>query len=313
MPTGQHSFQQQLAVSTQSTIPTTSLVDIQLPSECTDSKESSAASPRTYDAERNGNGAGQFANAQHKLEALKTWGISAYKCTKQAIAERLGKSSRTVDADMEGKMSLLRELQQRYNRLLLLTKALIGHLRHVQYTQIQLAEQLSQLAVREKDLQSDFMQNAQVLKCTSENCEHLLAALHFFTSSMNTLCNTTIEDTMVTVRQFESARLEYDAYRTELDTLKRSATRPPDFIVKLTEAENACAKHQGKYEQLRSDVEAKLSLLSANKVRVLKKQMQLFNNALVAYYSGNQKALEAVLKQFSVRSAQNSRLKVEEP
>ncbi|KFD57789.1 hypothetical protein M513_01459 [Trichuris suis] len=316
MPTGRHSLESQLVdVSKQSTtIPTTSLVDVQLPSENSERGVDSVAQPRTYDAVRNGNGYGQIANAQHKLEALKTWGISAYKCTKQAIAERLGKvpSSRTVDADIEGKMSLLRELQQRYNRLLLLTKALIGHLRHVQYTQIQLAEQLAQLAVRERDLQSDFLQNAQLLKCTSENCEHLLAALHFFTSSMNTLCNTTIEDTMVTVRQFESARLEYDAYRTELDMLKRSATRPPDFIAKLSEAENACTKYQQKYEQLRSDVETKLSLLSANKVRVLKKQMQLFNGALVAYYSGNQKGLEAVLRQFSVRSAQNNRLNMEE-
>lgn len=32
-----------------------------------------------------------------KLESLKNWGVSTYKCTKQLLYEKLGKSSRTVD------------------------------------------------------------------------------------------------------------------------------------------------------------------------------------------------------------------------
>lgn len=40
-----------------------------------------------------GSGLSQFANAQSKIDSLKTWGVSAYKCTRQAISERLGKVS----------------------------------------------------------------------------------------------------------------------------------------------------------------------------------------------------------------------------
>lgn len=32
-----------------------------------------------------------------KLETLRNWGVSTYKCTKQILYEKLGKSSRTVD------------------------------------------------------------------------------------------------------------------------------------------------------------------------------------------------------------------------
>lgn len=35
-----------------------------------------------------------------RIENLKNWSISTYKCTKQLMFEKLGKSSRTVDAGM---------------------------------------------------------------------------------------------------------------------------------------------------------------------------------------------------------------------
>ena len=39
-----------------------------------------------------------------------------------------------------------------------------------------------------------------------KNGEQLLAALNFFVSSVNTLANRTMEDTITTVRQYETAR-----------------------------------------------------------------------------------------------------------
>lgn len=33
-----------------------------------------------------------------KIETIKNWSISTYKCTKQMMFERMGKSSRTVDS-----------------------------------------------------------------------------------------------------------------------------------------------------------------------------------------------------------------------
>lgn len=33
-----------------------------------------------------------------RIESLKNWSISTYKCTKQLMFEKLGKTSRTVDA-----------------------------------------------------------------------------------------------------------------------------------------------------------------------------------------------------------------------
>jgi hypothetical protein len=42
----------------------------------------------------------------------------------------------------------------------------------------------------------------------SKNGQQLILALNFFVSSVNTLCNKTMEDTIFTVRQYETARSE---------------------------------------------------------------------------------------------------------
>ena len=40
--------------------------------------------------------------------------------------------------------------------------------------------------------------------------EQLIGALNFFVSSVNTLCNKTMEDSIDTVRRYESARLDIE-------------------------------------------------------------------------------------------------------
>ena len=58
-------------------------------------------------------------------------------------------------------------------------------------------------------------ENAQ--RNLTKNGEQLLAALNFFVSSVNTIVNKTMEDSISTVRQYEVSRVEYDAYRSDLE------------------------------------------------------------------------------------------------
>lgn len=45
---------------------------------------------------QNGTG-GLFKSGGSRMDTLKNWSISTYKCTKQLMYEKLGKSSRTID------------------------------------------------------------------------------------------------------------------------------------------------------------------------------------------------------------------------
>ncbi|XP_025162607.1 arfaptin-2 isoform X4 [Harpegnathos saltator] len=238
---------------------------------------------------------------QSKIESIKNWSISTYKCTKQLMYERLGKTSRTVDFELETQIELLRDTQRKYCNVLRLSRALASHFHHVVQTQHALGEAFSELAQKSPELQEEFLYNSETQRNLTKNGETLLGALNFFVSSVNTLCNKTIEDTLLTVRQYETARIEYDAYRTDLEALVQATKSDGNNAARLEEAQANYEGHKQNFEKLRSDVSIKLKFLDENRIKVMHKQLLLFHNAVSAYFSGNQTALEATLKQFNIK------------
>jgi len=69
-----------------------------------------------------------------------------------------------------------------------------------------LGEAFTDLSQKSPDLQEEFVYNAETQRSLTRNGEALLGALNFFVSSVNTLCNKTIEDTLLTIRLYEAAR-----------------------------------------------------------------------------------------------------------
>ena len=103
--------------------------------------------------------------------------------------------------------------------------------------------------------------------------------------------------------------LEYyrDAERTVANVTKFSDTEA-SFIVKKTEFEKLRWCDQSELclnvinqSHCRSDVQIKLKFLDENRVKVMQSQLLLFHNAVASYFSGNQTALEATMKQFSIK------------
>ncbi|XP_036238692.1 arfaptin-1 isoform X4 [Molothrus aeneus] len=146
----------------------------------------------------------------------------------------------------------------------------------------------------------EFGYNADTQKLLAKNGETLLGAINFFIASVNTLVNKTIEDTLLTVKQYESARIEYDAYRTDLEELNLGP-RDANTLPKIEQSQQLFQVHKEKYDKMRNDVSIKLKFLEENKVKVLHNQLVLFHNAIAAYFAGNQKQLEQTLKQFHIK------------
>ncbi|XP_015908339.1 arfaptin-2 isoform X2 [Parasteatoda tepidariorum] len=235
-----------------------------------------------------------------KIDSIKQWSISTYKCTRQILSEKLGKGTRTIDAEMEAQIELLRDTQSKYLNILRLARALTSHFYNVVHTQHSLGEAFSELSHKSPELQEEFLYNADTQRSLSKNGENLLGALKFFVSSLNTLCNKTMDDTLLTVKQYESARLEYDAYRNDLEELMQN-NQGNVMSSKVDETKKNYIAHKEKYEKLRADVSIKMKFLEENKVKVMHKQLLLFHNAVSAYFSGNQSLLESTLKQFNVK------------
>ncbi|XP_054829474.1 arfaptin-2 isoform X2 [Eublepharis macularius] len=238
--------------------------------------------------------------AVEKFDIVKKWGINTYKCTKQLLSERFGRGSRTVDLELEAQIELLRDTKRKYECVLGLARALTSHFYSLVQTQHALADAFSDLSQKSPELQEEFGYNAETQKLLCKNGETLLGAVNFFVSSINTLVNKTMEDTLMTVKHYETARLEYDAYRTDLEELSLGP-RDAGTLCRLDAAQANFQAHRVKYEKLRADVAVKLKFLEENKVKVMHKQLLLFHNAISAYFAGNQQQLEQTLKQFSIK------------
>ncbi|XP_046719174.1 arfaptin-2a isoform X4 [Silurus meridionalis] len=237
--------------------------------------------------------------AVEKFDSVKKWSINTYKCTKQMFSERFGRGSRTVDLELEAQIDMLRETKQKYEHILRLAQALTTHFYNVVQTQQALGDTFADLSQKSPELQDEFGFNAETQKLLCKNGETLLGAVNFFVSSINTLVNKTIEDTLMTIKMYENARLEYDAYRTDLEELS-AGPRDAAAMVRIEFAQQEYQIHREKYERLRSDVTIKLKFLEENKVKVMHKQLLLFHNAISAYFAGNQQQLEQTFRQFSV-------------
>ncbi|XP_029986853.1 arfaptin-1 isoform X4 [Sphaeramia orbicularis] len=238
--------------------------------------------------------------AMEKLDLVRKWSINTYKCTRQILSEKLGRGSKTVDLELEAQIEVLRDNKRKYQNVIKLAQTLANQLSQIMQTQRQLGDAFADLSLKSPELHEEFGYNADTQKLLSKNGETLLGAINFFISSVNTLVDKTIEDTMINIKQYEIARVEYDAYRTDLEELNlgpRDATTMP----KIEQSQMQFQMHREKYERMRNDVSVKLKFLEENKVKVLHNQLILFHNAIAAYYAGNQQQLEQTLKQFHIK------------
>ncbi|KAI4894374.1 hypothetical protein NFI96_017389, partial [Prochilodus magdalenae] len=238
--------------------------------------------------------------AVEKFDMMKKWGMNTYKCTKQLISERFGRGSRTVDLELEAQIEVLRDTKRKYENVLRLARALTNHFYSMVQTQHALGDTFADLSQKSPELRDEFGYNAETQKLLCKNGETLLGAINFFVSSINTLVNKTMEDTLMTIKMYENARLEFDAYRADLEELNMGP-RDAVTMARIEAAQQQYQIHKDKYERLRSDVTIKLKFLEENKVKVMHKQLLLFHNAISAYFAGNQQQLEQTLKQFNIK------------
>ncbi|XP_029949044.1 arfaptin-1 isoform X3 [Salarias fasciatus] len=238
--------------------------------------------------------------AMEKLELVRKWSINTYKCTRQILSEKLGRGSRTVDLELEAQIDVLRDNKKKYQNVIKLAQTLASQLSQIMQTQRQLGDAFADLSLKSPELHEEFGYNADTQKLLSKNGETLLGAINFFIASVNTLVDKTIEDTMINIKQYEIARVEYDAYRTDLEELNLGP-RDANTMPKIELSQQQFQIHREKYERMRNDVSVKLKFLEENKVKVLHNQLILFHNAIAAYYAGNQQQLEETLKQFHIK------------
>ena len=212
--------------------------------------------------------------------SLKEWSSHQIKIAKQVVSEKFGRGLRTVDPQLDARIETLKETQRKYAQLISLSGQFHSNFVHVVETQKSLAEHFAFMSVRAPELHTEFHYNAESQKAIARNGETLLAAVKFFIANMQTVCSKTMEDTLQTVKVYETSRLSYDAYRSDFEVLKKQANTSQPAASRLPAASAEFEKHKAKFEQLRHDVDIKLKLLDENKVMQVVQVLFIFSRLL---------------------------------
>lgn len=228
------------------------------------------------------------------IESFRLWGKSAYKCTRQIVSEKLGKSSRTIDPELDVTIDNLRETKKKYEQVLSFSRNLGIHFSNIMQSQKYMSDTFADLAQKSPELIGEFTSNAETQRTLIKNGDHLLNAISHFTNTLTTLCHKTMEDTFQTIRNYEAARVEYDAYRFDLESIK---AMPEDRSNEIAGLERELAIYKERYENLKKDVLIKVKFLDENRIKVMRKQLNQFQLAISIYFSGNNEALQKSLKQ----------------
>ncbi|XP_038164213.1 arfaptin-1-like isoform X4 [Cyprinodon tularosa] len=240
--------------------------------------------------------AGNRNLASEKLERVRKWSISKYKFTRQALAEKLGRGSRTVDLDLEPRLELLKDDRQRYDNMTKLAQTLASQFAYFSLIEKALGETFNELSFKSKNLHVEFGMNAEAQKFLSKSTDTLTSAINSFTSDMDTLVNKTIEDTMISAKQYEVARIEYDAYRVDLEELNMGP-RDANTLPKLEQAQKTFQGQRERYQKVRDDLSVKVKLLEENRVKVLHNQLWLLHSAVAAHCMSCHSFLEKNMEQ----------------
>ena len=198
-----------------------------------DSSKKGGAAAGEGGAYKGGFIAGPEGTRQHKKQtrsisettsSIKDWSITHIKMTRQVLSEQFGRATKTVDPDLEARVSAIRDTQKKYNDLTSLMGQLRFHMESVLNTQTSLAEHFGFLSVRCPELHTEFTFNSITQKRLVHNGKKLLAAMNYFIANVYTVSSKAIEDTLLTAKTYESVRILHDAYRTDLEAAQKTAS-----------------------------------------------------------------------------------------
>lgn len=227
------------------------------------------------------------------------WVERKLKVAKQQLSEKFGGAEGTKDEELQDKVDRLMATQDAYRNILRLALSFNDHLYGIVQAQRQLSQGFGELAAHQPELHTEFAKNHASQKALFRNGEALLGALQFFTDNLSTLVFTTMEDTIESWREYETKRLEFDAERHSITAMTETSKSPQ----RLQEAKDELVFHEARFQKAREAVRAKLDLLGANKTRVMQRQLELYYDAMLAYFSGNQAVLEKILAESHVQPA----------
>ncbi|XP_063934697.1 arfaptin-2-like [Zophobas morio] len=143
--------------------------------------------------------------------------------------------------------------------------------------------QMNELSLQNPELRPQFKTSAATYGCIAKNAEKLKFCIDTFLTDLETLLDKAITDAMESVKLYETCRLDYDIVKREFETEGRTCN-------------SELQEKKRKLNQAEETLRVKVDLLNQNRITRLKKHLRVLNEATVAFYTGNELALNKAIE-----------------
>jgi len=114
------------------------------------------------------------------LDLVKAWSVNKMVCTRQLLAEKLGRATKTIDAEVELQIEITRDVQRKLEELLQQARQLTDSFSFVVQNQQVLSKTFREMAQKMPELNQQLEFNADTQKLIHKKGETLLGDLNFF-------------------------------------------------------------------------------------------------------------------------------------
>jgi len=226
-----------------------------------------------------------------RMKNFKSWGFNTFMRTKQKVKEKLNRTSKTLDANVEDRIDMLRVQKNQYSLMVANNNRTIEQLRQFTLIHQCTARMNSELSQTERTLSESLLFQSQTEVGALTHIKDLINKLVCSNETLDTLVNKTYGDLYLTIQSYETARVELDAYKTETTRLENqlqlkneSKTSANDHL-KLQEIQENLEQKRLRYESIKDTVLTKIDLLEDHKNRVIEREMLNYRHAWFNYYS----------------------------
>jgi len=210
--------------------------------------------------------------------------------TKQKVLETLGQAEGSSDQLTKDRIEKLNAIDFQYERLFLLSTALLSHFQALVDSQKLIGEHFNMTGMKEEEVLTDaLITTGNMHQGLDRASGALIATLQRILSTVGTFKNAAIQDTMINLERYTKARQEYDGSRLRLEDIN-SGSRPNRE--KVEEAKLICEESKKLMDKYSEDLSTKVVLLNEKRVQDLSFQLAEYMKGFRTYYVACNRVVE---------------------
>jgi len=203
--------------------------------------------------------------------------------TKQKVLELTGQARGTIDPELQNKIEKLKSIHEQYERLEVLAKQLLNNFKTFSESVKLIGDHFYETGVKEAGPLADpLRQSGELHRSLEKQSLEFINSLTKLVDVVSTFKGAAVEDTMVNLQRYTTARQEYDGALLNLHDAKMGANPNSE---RISEGDLLAQESKKLMEKLGEDLNTKVIMLNEKRVQDLSVRLSEYVASLQTYYT----------------------------